>query len=256
MKSLKAIYFQKYNVIWGMAFALFFMIGWEAAFRFKILNPIFISSPSEIFGVLPRMFVEDQFATAIMVSLQETILGLSLAIFIGIFMGIIMGWYRFFSAFLGPFVNAFNSTPRIALLPLFIIWFGLGMEAKVVIIFLSALFPMLVNTQAGFSKIDPNLIRVARAFGANDFVLLATVGLPSAFPYMLAGLRLAIARGLVGMVVAEMFAGQQGLGYVIAIAGATLQTSKLMASVAFVALFGIVMTELVRIFEKRFASWG
>jgi len=166
-----------------------------------------------------------------------------------------MGWYGRVNAALDPFVSALYATPRIALLPLVMIWFGIGLMSKIAIVFLGAVFPILVNTITGVRTIDAEFIKVARAFGSSDRQLFVKVALPSSVPLLLTGLRLGLGHGLIGIVVGEMFGATQGLGFLISVAGARFQTDRVMVGIIIIALAGMAMTAILRAIERRFERW-
>ena len=174
---------------------------------------------------------------------------------IGVPLGILMGWYRRLDAVLDPFVSALYATPRIALLPLMMIWFGIGIASKIAIVFLGAVFPILVNTITGVRTIEADFIKVARSFGCNDRQLFLTVALPSSVPMLLAGLRLGLGHALIGIVVGEMYGATNGLGFLIAIAGARFQTDRVMVGIILIAGAGVLLTALLRAIERRFERW-
>ena len=183
------------------------------------------------------------------------LVGYGLAIVIGVPLGLLMGWYSRVNAILEPFVSALYATPRIALLPLVMIWFGIGLASKVAIVFLGAVFPILVNTITGVRTIDADFIKVARSYGATDRQMFLTVVLPSSVPMLLTGLRLGLGHALVGIVVGEMYGATQGLGYLIAVAGARFQTDRVMVGIILIAGLGVALTELLRAIERRFERW-
>ncbi len=156
---------------------------------------------------------------------------------------------------LDPFVTALYATPRIALLPLVMIWFGIGIASKIAIVFLGAIFPILVNTITGVRTMNADFVKVARSFGSTDRQLFLTVALPSSIPMLLTGLRLGLAHALVGIVVGEMYGAQHGIGFMIAVAGARFQTDKVMVGIIIIAGAGIALTELLRLIERRFERW-
>jgi NitT/TauT family transport system permease protein len=174
---------------------------------------------------------------------------------IGVPLGILMGWYSRINAVLEPFVSALYATPRIALLPLVMIWFGIGIMSKIAIVFLGAIFPILVNTITGVRTIDADFVKVARSFGSTDRQLFLTVALPSSVPMLLSGLRLGLGHALVGIVVGEMYGATHGLGFLIAVSGARFQTDKVMVGIILIASAGILLTELLRLLERRFERW-
>ena len=178
-----------------------------------------------------------------------------LAIVVGLPLGIGMGWYRRFSLALDPFVTFFNAIPRVSLTPLLIIWFGIGIYSKIAVVFLGAVFPMIVSTMSGVRNVDSSLVKAARSFGASDMQLFRTVVFPGSVPFVLTGLRLGIGHALTGVVVGELVAAQAGIGLMMATAGSTFQTSKVFAGMFIVAGSGIALTLLLQKIEQRFQSW-
>ncbi len=243
------------NVLLGSLSMLAFLALWEAAVRLGAINPLFTSSPSRIVAAAVEMFSDGSIYGHLRVSGEEFFSGFALAIVIGVPLGILMGWYSRVNAVLEPFVTALYATPRIALLPLVVIWFGIGLASKVAIVFLGAIFPILVNTITGVRTIDADFIKVARSFGATDRQMFFTVALPSSVPMLLAGLRLGLGHALVGIVVGEMYGATQGLGYLIAVAGARFQTDRVMVGIILIAALGIALTQLLRAIERRFERW-
>jgi NitT/TauT family transport system permease protein len=232
-----------------------FLAVWECAVSFGWVNPLFTSAPSRILSAAAQMVADGSIFEHLEVSGLEFAVGYGLAIIVAVPLGILMGWYRRLNAVLDPFVSALYATPRIALLPLMMIWLGIGLGSKIAIVFLGAVFPILVNTITGVRTLDANFIRVARSFGSNDRQLFLTVALPSSVPLLLSGLRLGLGHALIGIVVAEMYGATHGLGFLISVSGARFQTDKVMVGIIIIALAGILMTGLLRIIERRFEGW-
>ncbi len=243
------------NWLLGSLSMLAFLGAWEIVVRAGLVNPLFTSSPSRIVAAAIEMFADQSFYGHVEVSAEEFFSGFALAIVIGVPLGIAMGWYSRVNAILEPFVSALYATPRIALLPLVVIWFGIGIASKVAIVFLGAIFPILVNTITGVRTIEADFIKVARSFGATDRQMFLTVVLPSAVPMLLTGLRLGLGHALVGIVVGEMYGATQGLGYLIAVAGARFQTDRVMVGIILIAGLGVALTGLLRAIERRFERW-
>ncbi len=233
---------------------IFFLI-WEYLGTSGLVNPLFISSPSKIFHAAIVMIQQGDIWNDLYVSGTEFVIGFVIAIVIGIPLGMILGWYKTAYYLLDPFVTAFNATPRIALTPLFIIWFGIGIWSKVALVFLGAIFPIILNTFSGVRTIDELLLRAAHSFGANDRKIFKTIVLPGSVPFILSGLRLGLGRALVGIVVGEMVAATAGIGYSMAVAGATFQTDKLFVGVLILTAFGVLFTEGLNRLEHRFDAW-
>jgi len=169
--------------------------------------------------------------------------------------GILVGWYKRMSYVFDPFINAMNATPRVALLPLVIIWLGIGILSKVGIIFLGAVFSILINTRDGVKTTPLSLLNAARSFGASEWMVFKTVVVPSTIPFILTGLRLAVGRALVGVLVGELYAATAGIGFMITVAGATFQTDKVFVGVGIFALNGMIGMELLTKVERRFDRW-
>ena len=171
---------------------------------------LFFTTPSQVAGTLWRLFATGEIWTPLGVSASGFALGLGLAIVVGLPLGVLIGRSRTLNAMLDPFITAFNATPRLVFLPLLMLWFGLGLEMKVVIVFIGALFPLLINTYEGVRNADKTLINVVRSFGASEWDVARLVVVPNAMPYIIAGLRLAIGRAVLGVVVAEFFGSEWG----------------------------------------------
>src|SRR6185436_6257321 len=186
---------------------------------------------------------------------KNFIVGLSAAAVGGVVLGVLIGWYRKLRLIFDPFLNALYATPRIAMIPLIIIWVGIDWKAKVFIVFMSAFFPILVNTVAGIRSLDPDLLRAARAFCASDWQIFKTIAIPGSVPFILTGVRQGVALGLIGVVVGEMFGGSQGVGFMVAYGGQTFATDTLFVGVIIIAFSGIVLTWFAERLERRFSRW-
>jgi ABC-type nitrate/sulfonate/bicarbonate transport system permease component len=233
-----------------------FLIIWELTGNvFQWINPMFMSSPSLIFKAAVEMFRSGEIYHDLYVSGIEFLGGYFLAAAVAIPFGILVGWYKRMSYVFDPFVNAMNATPRVALLPLVIIWLGIGILSKVGIIFLGAVFSILINTRDGVKTTPLNLLNAARSFGASEWMVFKTVVLPSTVPFILTGLRLAVGRALVGVLVGELYAATAGIGFMITVAGATFQTDKVFVGVGIFALSGMIGMELLTKIERRFDRW-
>jgi NitT/TauT family transport system permease protein len=190
--AARSLWKQHEHALIGTVSMLVFLAFWEASVAFGWVNPLFTSSPSRIVRTAIDMFAEGSIWYDIQVSGLEFVTGYGAAIVIGVPLGILMGWYSRVDAVLDPFVSALYATPRIALLPLVMIWFGIGLMSKVAIVFLGAIFPILVNTITGVRTVNADFVKVARSFGSNDWQMFLTVALPSSVPLLLTGLRLGL----------------------------------------------------------------
>jgi ABC-type nitrate/sulfonate/bicarbonate transport system permease component len=243
------------SAILGTVSVLAFLLFWELVVSLGWVAPLFTSSPSRIVVAAYGMFHDGSIYPDLAVSTEEFVLGFGLAALVGVPLGILMGWYSRLNAILDPFVNALYATPRIALMPLIIIWFGIDLPARIAIIFLSSVFPILVNTMTGVRTIERDFVKVARSFGASDRQLFTTVALPSSVPNLLTGLRLGLGHALIGIVVGEMYGASAGIGFMMQTAGATFQTDKVMVGIVIIAAAGMGMTQLLKALEKRVDIW-
>jgi ABC-type nitrate/sulfonate/bicarbonate transport system permease component len=227
---------------------------WEIACR-TVISPLFLPPPSAIAvafydtlrsGELPRQLGQ---------TLGVLAVGFGLAVIIGLALGILMGTVRTAARLLDPYVNALYAMPTVALVPLVIVWLGLGFEAKVFLTFIVGVFPIVINTQAGVKNIPAAYLETARAFACSRSQMFWKVILPAAIPFFVAGLRLGLGRALVGVVVAEMFTALSGLGYMVTFYGNTFKTALLFVPIITLALLSIAITELIRWAERRITPW-
>ena len=202
-----------------------------------------------------KMSLDGSLLKALGQSLQVLLFGFLLAATTGVVGGIVLGGFRIVGRVLDPFVNAMNSTPGAAFIPLIIVWFGLYTEAKVVVVWNAALFPILITTAAGIDQADDDLVEMARSFGADRWRLFWQVMLPNALPVILSGLRIGAAVAVVGTVVAELYMAQSGLGGLLAAAGNRFQMDRYFAVVIVLMVLGSVITILLRYAESRLARW-
>jgi ABC-type nitrate/sulfonate/bicarbonate transport system permease component len=228
---------------------------WEATARLGLLNPFFTSLPSAIAASLGEEARSGELLRNITVSLGEFAAGYGAAVVIGIFLGVLAGRFRGFEYACDPFLWFLYSAPLVALFPIFIIWFGLGVRPVIAIAFLLSVTPITANTLSGIKGVSPALLRAAKSFGAGERDLLWRVILPASLPMVIAGLRLGIGRALTGVVVGELFGATSGLGFSIAYYGGLLKTTNMLASLAVIAGLGVVCTQGLSAVEARLDSW-
>ena len=220
------------------------------------INPIFLSSPTAISVAFYRLFfVTGEIWNDVRVSGLEYLLGFGLAIVVGIPLGLTAGWYRKFSYAVEPFLSALNATPQVAFLPLIIVWVGIGLPSKVVVIFLLTVLPIAINALAGVKTIDVRLLRVAKSFGSTEWLLFRNIIVPSSVPFLLTGLRLGVGRAMIGIVVGELYAATAGVGFMINVAGSSFQTDKVFVGVIIIAVSGLALIEIIRRIERRVEVW-
>jgi len=228
---------------------------WQLVANARVMPVLFLPGPWDVGQAMVKLFQTGDIWLDIATSGEEIVIGYGLAIIVGLLLGLAMGWYTRFQYAMDPFVNFFYSTPRIVLLPLFIIWFGIDIQSKIAVIFLGALFPIIINTMAGVRNTEAALLRVARSFGASDALIFRRVVLPGSVPFILTGFRLGVGHALTGVVVGELIAARHGVGQLIAIAGQTFQTPKMLAAVILIAGTGMLLTTILQRIENRFQSW-
>ncbi|WP_082092559.1 ABC transporter permease [Devosia epidermidihirudinis] len=217
----------------------------------KLIMP----KPTDVLNQSIKMWADGTMIKALGQSVTVIGLGFLLSASTGILFGILLGGFRFLGRVFDPFVNAMNSTPGAAFIPLIIVWFGLYTEAKVVVVWNAAMFPILINTAAGIANSNKDLTEMARAFGAKRLTLFWKVMVPDALPSILSGLRIGAAIATVGTVISELTMAQSGLGGLLAAAGNRFQMDKYFAVVIVLMALGTSITALLRFAEHRIARW-
>ncbi len=254
--ALYKFYLNQEKKILGTSAVIIFLTAWELVGNtLGLINPMFMSAPSLVGKAAVQLFASGEIWNDLRVSGIEFAWGYFLSVLVGVPFGIATGWYKKLSYIFDPFVNAMNATPRVALLPLVIIWLGIGILSKVGIIFLGAVFPILINSRDGVKTTPYNLLTAARSFGASEWQIFRSVVLPSTVPFILTGLRLGVGRALIGVMVGELYAATAGIGFMITVAGATFQTDKVFVGVLIFAITGMVAMELLTKLEARFDKW-
>jgi ABC-type nitrate/sulfonate/bicarbonate transport system permease component len=196
-----------------------FLVLWEIASRRGWVDPLFASSPSKIVEKLVEMIGDGSLWPHVAATSYVAAMGFGLAVIVGVPLGILMGRSELFNATAEPFVAAIYASPQVAFLPLLIIWLGIGFASKVALVFIGSVIIMVINTETGVAQVDRRLVETARSFTASEAQILTMIVLPAALPFILAGMRLAVGRALVMVVVAEIYASNRGLGYMIFQAG-------------------------------------
>jgi ABC-type nitrate/sulfonate/bicarbonate transport system permease component len=238
---------------WRLIALVAFLVVWHLASipAGKLLLP----SPLDILPAFVDEVHSGQLVAATLSSLQVFAVGYLLAIVTGVTLGVLMGGMPRLGETLEIYVNALNATPRVAFIPFIILWFGLGTNAKIVVVWFQAVMPILINTYAGVQNTDPDLLEAARSFGARRGQLFRHIMLPAALPYIVTGLRLGAAMAMVGTVIAELQTALAGLGYLMAQFGGTFQTAKYFAPVLVLAAMGMLVSQMLKIVERRLARW-
>jgi NitT/TauT family transport system permease protein len=244
--------------VYGSAGIVAVLVLWEVLPRIFTLSAgtkLFFTTPSQVVGTLWTMFATGSIWAPLGVSASGFAIGLGLAIIVGLPLGVLIGRSQTLNAMLDPFITAFNATPRLVFLPLVMLWFGLGLWSKVVIVFIGALFPILINTYEGVRNADKMLINVVRSFGAKEWDIARLVVIPNSMPYIVAGLRLAIGRAVLGVVVAEFFGAESGLGVMMVQAAGRYQVDVVFSGLIVFAAVSLLMTAMVQLLENRLSLW-
>ncbi len=229
---------------------------WELIVQLGIVRRVTLSSPSLILtAAVNDLVLQGTLWPHILQSSQQFVLGLGLALITGVPLGLALGLFRRLNYFLDPWLSAIYATPTIALVPLIVLVLGLGLESKIFIVWLEAIFVVVVSVMVGVRAAEARYLDLAKSFRASRWLTFRSVILPSSFPYILTALRLGTTRALVGVVVAEFFAANKGLGFFINFSGTTLRTDRVMLGVIILGLLGVVMGEGVRRIEKRYEKW-
>ena len=232
------------------------MFVWELAFTYLLpLDPFFFTKPSLIAVAFKEQILSGGLWQDLAISSKAFFWGFGLAVIVGIPVGVFMGWRRRAEYMLDPFLTALYASPLVALAPLFILLFGVGLTGKVALIFLLAVFPFVFNVFAGVKYTDRLLVNVVRAFGGKERDIYFKVILPSILPYIVAGARIAIGRGIVGILVSEFYGATEGIGYAISRFGDTYRLPEMFAAILLLMIVAVIFTEGLRKLEIILAPW-
>jgi NitT/TauT family transport system permease protein len=231
------------------------LVLWELVGRFVVTSPILFAPLSKVLLAGWNLLLNGDLMYHLAISGLEFGLGFVLATVAGVAVGFLMATNRAVQDVLDPWVSFFYSSPLVALIPFFILVFGVGLASKVAIIFIVSIFPILLNAFVGLRAVDDNLLEVGAAFNCSRWQVFSKILLPGALPYILVGLRLGIGRALTGVVVAELFGSQAGLGYLIGNAGQSFDTPTVLFGVLMFSLFGLGTVEGLKWIERSVAPW-
>jgi len=229
------------------------LIAWELYGR--SVNPVLFTYPTAIARAFVELVSKGELQRYLGQSLEVFLYAFVLAVIVGIPLGIFLARSATLSLAVEPYLHAIYSTPTVAFIPLIVLWFGFRVPAKVVIVFLFMVFPVLLNTQQGVKNLSPDLLEVSRSFCSTERQLWRDLIIPSALPFILAGINLAIGRGLVGMIVAEFFTSVAGLGYMIVQYANSFETAKLFVPIVVLMTLGVALISLIKVIERKIAPW-
>lgn len=243
------------SVLFPLATFVVLVVLWDAAIRyFKVPNFI-LPTPAAVLEALQRGYVEGLFWKHFLFTLQSMVCGYLLGCTLAFLLGCLFAESRVVEQMFLPFVVALQSMPKVALAPLIIVWFGFGLESKIVMVALVCFFPMFINTAVGLKQTNPALIDLMRAFSASRWHILTRIKIPSAAGHIFAGLQIAIVLGLIGAVVAEFVSSTRGLGHLISAAAVNLETNTMFAALVSLAVLGIAGSLTIRLLHKRIVFW-
>jgi sulfonate transport system permease protein len=219
------------------------------------IDPVLFTTPSAVAAAAVQMIGSGELWMYLWPSLVVLAIGLTLAAIAGIAIGLLLARYWVLDVGLGVYITFLYSIPSVALVPLIVLWAGFETTAKVIILFLFAFFPMVINTHQGVKSVDHKLLEVGRAFRCSEGQLWTNIVLPAALPFIVTGLRLALGRGLIGMVLADLYTAISGIGYLIVRTASTYQVNKMFVPIVTLGLLGVTLTALLRLAEKYVAPW-
>src|SRR5579884_1762946 len=228
-----------------------FLLAWEACADTEAINPLLISSPSRIWQAGAAQVGDPDFWNDVRVSASEFLFGYAAAAALGVPLGLVMGLSRRLSYVLSPFIDTLNAVPRVTLLPLLIIWFGIGIWSKVAVVFLGAIIPIVISALSGVKTNEARFLAMARSFSASPVKIIASIILPGTVPYMFTGLKYAAGRALLGVVVGELYAATAGVGHMIADAGNLFQIDTLLFGVLLFTAAGLGVVAVLDRLERR-----
>lgn len=242
--------------LWSLVSILCGLAIWEVVSRFIVGSKLFLAAPTQIAVALVRLAESGELAKHCWTSASEFLFGYCAAALLGIVVGLAMANSVRAKSIMQPWVSGLYATPTVALAPLFILWFGIGIVSKIVVVAVLVVFPVIINTETGLKMTSPQLIETVRSFGASRTQIFFKVALPSALPFIFAGLKLGIGRGLIGVVVAELFGARSGLGQLISQSAETFNMANLFAGVVVLAVAGITLTAGFSWLERRLLPWN
>ncbi|MBI3705628.1 MAG: ABC transporter permease [Rhizobiales bacterium] len=235
-------------------FVVLILVIWELVAPF--ISPIFFTAPSSIAIAFYETTVSGELPYFLAQSLEVMVYGLVIAIVVGIVLGVAMARMRWLDWALDLPINALYAMPLVAVVPLLVLWFGIYLKAKIIVVFLFAVFPLLINTYQGVRECDKGLLEVAHSFRSNEWRTWQDVLLPFALPYIIAGVRLAIGRGLIGMIIAEFYTTISGLGFMITKYANVFAMDKTFVPVIVLMILGVSLTTMLKWVGRRIAPWS
>jgi len=229
--------------------------AWEWSVRAGLASPLFFPAPSSIVLTGVRLLAAGELGRHTAATLYRVLIGFAAGGLAGLVLGLVMGWWPRLRTVVDPLIAAAHPLPKIALLPLIMIFFGIGEISRVMAVGIAAFFPMLINAMAGVRQIHPIHYEVARNYGAGPARVLTRVVIPGSLPLVLVGARLALNSALLVTIAVELISAQEGLGSAIWLAWETLQTEKLYVGLLVIAVLGVLINQLLQLLTRRLVPW-
>lgn len=257
----KATVFARIRANMGMAQITFinltiFILLWQLVANLEVFPQIFFPSPLEIFNQYREMIADGTLASNGLYSLRNLTVGFLISVVLGVTLGLTAGTIRWFNTLISPYYWALNAMPNLAIIPLIVLWFGFGMESKVLLIVLNATLPILISTLAGVSTVDQTLIRVAKALNANRLQRFVKIVIPYTLPFILTGFKLGLSSALTTTVVSEMLGSSEGLGYVIIRKVEAFNPAGVFAMLLLLAAIALIMVNGMAALQYRVTPWA
>ena len=252
---LSRFYHVHERLLLGIAGILLVLVPWELVSRLGLVKQVIASSPTLVAAAFVKEIQRGTLWPNIWPSLQVWIIGFTVAAVVGILLGLVAGWYRRAGLIAVPWLQTLYAAPNLAFVPIFILWFGLGLTFKVWIVFFGTTVYVALNTIAGVHATEERYLAVARTYGASNLRIFQSIIIPGSIPYIMAGLRIASGHALVGVVGSEFISAHEGIGFFISISGTTLQTARVFVGLVLLAGFGVFLNEALGRVERRFDPW-
>jgi ABC-type nitrate/sulfonate/bicarbonate transport system permease component len=244
------------NMVLGAVGLVVVLVSWQVAAGVGLVDANFSSSPTGALGALVRSIGTGEVWGPLGTTLSTVLWGMVISVVAGIPLGLLIGRNRVLYGLTEPVISIIYSVPYVVFLPIIIFWFGIDMQARIVIVVWSALLPLLINVIAGARNLDASYLQVSQVFCASRLTVLRSVAFPATLPYILAGVRQSVGRALIGAIVAELFMGSDGLGYVVQLKTTDFQMDDAMAAIAVIAVIAVLLNRGVAYVERRFTFWS
>ena len=239
----------------GTLSVVVFLVIWQIVGQREIVRSDLISYPTEVLGTFVHLVSTGELGTNASVTLQEFVEGFVPSIVVGVVFGVVLALVKPLRELLDPLLTAIYTAPMIAFIPILVLWFGVGAYSKVVIVFMSAIFPIMINTRVGVSEVAEPWLRAVRSFGADRLQIVTKAILPGSMPAIMAGIRLGLGRAIVGLIAGEMYVSIVGIGRMIQVYSSAARSSEIIVLVVVIAVFGFTCVTLLRSAENRMGTW-